>query len=160
MDPWLVSLVLGTALASGLMAGVYFAFSVAVMPGLRRLPAPAGVAAMQAINRAILNPLFLAVFMGSAVLAGLVAVSSLWTWSEGAGLLRLVGGLVYVLGSNVLTIAYHVPRNEALDGLDATDRAAGQAWSKYLAEWVPWNHVRALASLAAATLLVVASRAS
>jgi uncharacterized membrane protein len=96
--------------------------------------------------------------VGSAVLAGLVAVSSLWTWSDGAGLLRLLGGLVYVLGSTVLTIAYHVPRNEVLDRLDGSDAAVAPGWSTYLDEWVPWNHVRALASLASAILLVAASR--
>src|SRR5262249_36312950 len=45
------------------LAGLFFAFSVAVMQALARLPAAGGIAAMQSINIAILNPLFLSVFL-------------------------------------------------------------------------------------------------
>ena len=51
------------ALGCGLMAGVFFAFSVSVMGGLGKLPASEGIAAMQAINGAIVNPLCLFVFL-------------------------------------------------------------------------------------------------
>ncbi|WP_426059260.1 hypothetical protein [Hymenobacter sp. B1770] len=48
--------------STGLVAGVYYGFSVAVNPGLARLPAPAYIAAMQAINDVIQNPVFAASF--------------------------------------------------------------------------------------------------
>jgi uncharacterized membrane protein len=54
------------ALGCGLMAGLFFAFSVAVMKVLARLPSAEVIAAMQAINVAIINPVFLTVFFGTA----------------------------------------------------------------------------------------------
>ena len=63
-----VALVLAI-MGSGLMAGLFFAFSTAVMAALARLPAAQGADAMNAINVVIVNPLFLAVYMGTAALA-------------------------------------------------------------------------------------------
>jgi uncharacterized membrane protein len=158
MSTWLVTLVRIGAVGCGLMAGVFFAFSVAVMPGLRRLPPSSGLEAMQAINRAILNPIFLVVFMGTTLVAAALAVTALWTWDDGGGALRLAGGLTYVIGGFLLTAAYHVPRNNAIDQLDPADAGSAAKWTTYLAEWVPWNHVRALASSVSLVLLVIASR--
>lgn len=45
-----VAVTLAAAVGSGLMAGVFAAFSTAVMPALRRLPAAEGMSAMQAVN--------------------------------------------------------------------------------------------------------------
>jgi uncharacterized membrane protein len=56
------AIALGAALGTGLMAGLFFAFSVSVMRALASRPAAEGIAAMQAISRAILNPVFLVVF--------------------------------------------------------------------------------------------------
>ncbi|MFN2411780.1 MAG: hypothetical protein ABR535_01815 [Pyrinomonadaceae bacterium] len=56
------------ALGRGLIAGVFFAFSVAIMGALGRRPANEGMAAMQSINIEILNTIFLGAFMGTAPL--------------------------------------------------------------------------------------------
>jgi uncharacterized membrane protein len=157
MNLWLLNLVRAGAVGSGLMAGLFFAFSVAVMPALRRLEPSSGLAAMQAINRAILNPLFMVVFVGTALVAAALAVSTLWTWDDGGAALRLAGGICYLIGAFGLTAAYHVPRNNAIDTLDPTNETSAAKWSTYLAEWVPWNHVRALASTASLVLFVVAA---
>jgi uncharacterized membrane protein len=140
------------------MAGLFFAFSVAVMPALRGLSSREGLVAMQAINRSILNPLFLAVFVGVAVVAAVLAVSTAWTWDDGGAGLRLAGGVIYSVGVFALTAAYHVPRNDALDRIDAASTDAGDRWAMYLAEWVPWNHVRGLAAAASSVLFVCALR--
>jgi len=55
-----------SAIGCGLMGGVFFAFSVFVMKALTRLPPQAGIAAMQAINVTVLNPLFFIAFLGTA----------------------------------------------------------------------------------------------
>lgn len=52
------------------MAGVFFAFSVAVIPGLRRTDDRTFVRAFQAIDRAITNPVFLSIFLGALVAGG------------------------------------------------------------------------------------------
>jgi len=50
VDGLLLIVTLIAALGCGLMAGLFFAFSVSVMKSLARLPSAAGIAAMQFIN--------------------------------------------------------------------------------------------------------------
>ncbi len=66
-----------SVIAVGLMAGLFAAFSYAVMPGLRRTDDDTFVRAMRAINEAILNPVFGVIFAGALVLltASVVALS-------------------------------------------------------------------------------------
>ena len=75
-----VALAFFAALGSGLIAGLYFAFSTAVMPALANLPEEQGIAAMQKINAAILNPLFLLLFFGTAVASAISVITSLLSW--------------------------------------------------------------------------------
>jgi uncharacterized membrane protein len=77
IDGLTFTITLVAALACGLMAGLFFAFSVAVMKALARLPSAEGIGAMQSINVAIINPLFLAVFFGTAAACVLVMIASL-----------------------------------------------------------------------------------
>ncbi|MFJ5992755.1 DUF1772 domain-containing protein [Lentzea sp. NPDC092896] len=126
------------AAATGLMAGVFFAFSVAVMPGLADLPAEQAREAMRRINVRIQNPVFLLVFLGTAVLCGIEVFQG-----------RIVGGLLYVVGSFLLTMFVNVPMNNRLE---RTDDAY---WPEYLRMWTIWNHVRALACLASMVILLL-----
>jgi uncharacterized membrane protein len=52
------------AVGSGLVAGIFFAFSNFVMKALARVPPAQGIAAMQSINVVVLNRWFFAVFFG------------------------------------------------------------------------------------------------
>ncbi len=141
-------------LTCGLMGGVFFAFSTLVMTGLRRLPAGWGLAAMQAINAAI-TPLFLAaLFVPAAACLALGVDAALDLGADGAGL-RLAGSLLYRPGAIGLTVGYHVPRNERLAAVEATDPSAEAHWRAYAAGWTAWNHVRTVASLAAAAAFTV-----
>jgi uncharacterized membrane protein len=79
------------SLGSGLMAGLFFVFSVAVMKAFSRLTSAEGIAAMQAINVTIINPIFLAVFFGTAAASGLVIIASLLRWGE-SGVVWLILG--------------------------------------------------------------------
>ena len=72
VDRLLFALTLVAALGCGLMAGLFFAFSVSVMKALARLPSAEGIAAMQSINVAIINPVFLAAFFGTAAACVLI----------------------------------------------------------------------------------------
>ncbi|WP_367131202.1 DUF1772 domain-containing protein [Saccharothrix sp. HUAS TT1] len=132
------------ALGCGMMAGVFFAFSAMVMPGLRRAGPEVGVAAMRAINLAVVNPAFIGVFLGTAVV-GVVAAfgGGPWAWA---------GAVLYLLGGVVLTGAFHVPRNNGLER-----SGTPEDWTRYLREWVPANHLRALLSLAAAVSFTAAA---
>ena len=90
--------VFAAALGSGLLAGLFFVFSAFMMTALARLGAPQGIAAMQSVNVAILNPLFLIVFMGTAVLSLVTAVGAIWNWSAAGSGWTLAGSLLYLVG--------------------------------------------------------------
>src|SRR5690348_2134118 len=71
----LSSAVLAAAvLTMGLMAGVFGVFTHTIMPGLRQTDDRTFVGAFQSIDRAIINPWFMAAFFGALVLTGLAAV--------------------------------------------------------------------------------------
>jgi uncharacterized membrane protein len=69
MEALLPALTVLAALGAGLVAGIFFAFSTFIMAALARLPAEGGIAAMQSINVAVLNPLFFLAFFGTAAIA-------------------------------------------------------------------------------------------
>jgi uncharacterized membrane protein len=133
------------ALGCAVVGGIFFAFSNFVMRALFRVPG--GMIAMQAINVTVLNPLFLALFFGTAAACALLVVLS-WDRPLASG-----GALLYLLGTFGVTIVFNVPRNKALARLDAADSVA--AWRRYVQEWTWWNHVRTLAAVAAAGLLML-----
>jgi uncharacterized membrane protein len=143
------------AVGCGLMAGIFFAFSVFLMAAFDRLAPSAAIAAMQSINRTILTPLFLLVFLGSGV-ACVVATATAFAEPDHAGRAALVAATAcYLVGVLAVTSTASVPRNVALDALDPAAPDAASAWTTYRRPWTAWNHVRTLASIAAAVLLVV-----
>ncbi len=137
-------------IGAGTVGGVFFAFSTFVMGALAQLPASQGIAAMQRINVTVLNPLFLGVFLGTALLALAGAVLALLPWSAPRSLWLLASGLLYLFGSFLVTVAFNVPRNDQLARADAQSSEAAAYWSLYLSEWTRWNHVRTFASMASA----------
>jgi uncharacterized membrane protein len=92
VDGLVFGLTLVAALGCGLIAGVFFAFSSFVMRALGRLPPSGGAAAMQWINVVVLNPVFLGVFVGTAVVCVLVLVAALLRWNDHNSVYMLVGG--------------------------------------------------------------------
>ena len=155
IDIALFVLTLISALGCGLIAGVFFAFSAFVMRALARLPASQGIAAMQAINIAVINPVFMSVFLGTAVAcAGLVAIS-MFTWHGPGAVWLIVGGLLYLVGTFGVTIVFNVPRNNSLAAIDPAKPDAAGKWAAYVSSWTAWNHVRTVAALAAAALLSI-----
>ena len=137
-------------LGAAIVGGVFFAFSTFVMKALAGLPAPHGIAAMQRINAVVLNPLFLSVFVGTAVLAGICVLAGFVAEGGLRSVLLLAAGLLYTVGSFGVTAAFNVPRNERLARLHADSAEAAAYWPVYRREWLAWNHVRTLASIAAA----------
>jgi uncharacterized membrane protein len=89
---------------------------------------------------------------GSGVLAVIAAIGSLVVRSPGGP--WLVAGTVSYLTCLVITAAYHVPRNNALQLVDPEAPTAAAAWRTYLVEWTRMNHVRT-ASAAIGCLLSI-----
>ncbi|MEG3626124.1 anthrone oxygenase family protein [Streptomyces poriticola] len=154
--PFAVLTVAGV-LGTGLVAGVFAGFSTFVVRGLGALPPAQGVAAMQAINVAAVRPAFMALFLGSAALCAAIAAATLVVWpDEEAAVELLLGSALYLFGSFGLTVVANVPRNNALERLEPGGAEAEAYWPAYLREWTAWNHVRTVASAAAALAYVLA----
>jgi uncharacterized membrane protein len=151
------ALTLVAAVGSGLVAGVFFAFSTFVMGGLRRLPAAQGIAAMQSMNKLAPTAPFMIPFIGTALLCVGLGISALTRIGDADARWQLAGCLLY-LAAIVLTGAYHVPRNDALDLVDPMAPGAAETWRHYASTWTAWNHVRTLTSTAALAAFVVAFR--
>ena len=160
IEGFLFVLTLVTAIACGLVAGFFFAFSAGVMKSLARLPAAQGLAAMQSINVVVINPLFMGALFGTALACAVLVAAAFVEWGEPYAVYLLVGGLVYLVGAILLTIVYHVPRNDALAALDPNDADAPSHWDRYVRGWTAWNHVRTIAPLVSVALLTVALRVS
>ena len=156
MDGLLFALTLVAALGCGLIAGVFFAFSTFVMRGLARLPSPQGIAAMQSINVTAITPAFMVALFGTAVACAAVAVAALFRLDEDFAIFLLIGGALYPVGTIAVTMAFNVPRNNALATLEPGGAEAAGRWDRYVAEWTAWNTVRGVAALAAAASLTIA----
>jgi uncharacterized membrane protein len=148
----LLILEFAAALGAALMAGLYFAFSVAVMTAFARIAPASGMAAMQSINVVILNPWFLLAFAGTAVVCAVLAVMALLRWSEPGAAPLLIACALYLIGNVAVTMVCNVPLNNALAAADPA--SADALWSRYLSTWTAWNHVRTLSCLAALALLI------
>lgn len=156
VDQLLFAVTLLAALGCGLVAGVFFAFSAFIMKALARLPPGEGIAAMQSINVAVLNPWFLGAFLGTAAACVLAVFASLLRWHAPGAVYVLVGSALYLVGTLLVTIVFNVPKNEALASVAPADRDGAGLWAGYVASWTTWNHVRTVAALAAAASFSVA----
>jgi uncharacterized membrane protein len=154
-EPPVLALLVTAALTCSVVAGVFFAFSSFVMSALARLPPEQGAAAMNAINVTVINPVFMLVFAGTAVLCLILAGGSLFWWPHSAGQLALLASALYLVGSLGVTMAFNVPLNNQLAAVQPAQLAA--TWSRYQRMWTFWNHIRMLASIGAALLFMGAA---
>jgi uncharacterized membrane protein len=158
LNPFIPTLTLLAALGSAIVGGVLLAFSSFVMSALVRLPPSQGVAAMQAINVTVINPVFMTIFFGT----GAVCLSLAFAQSVARGLmdaaLVVTASLAYLIGCLGVTIAFNVPLNDALAALPPQTPETAAYWLRYLSSWTFWNHVRTAAAIAAAAGLTLAFR--
>ena len=148
------AVLIAATLTTGLMAGVFGINSNAIMPGLRRTDDRTFVAAFQSVDRAIINPAFMATFLGALVLTALAAALHL---GDGRPLLPwIMAALILYLVVFVVTIRVNVPRNNEIKAAGDVDRIAdlhGVRERFHEARWIRWNHLRAFASILAFALL-------
>ncbi len=141
---------------TGLMAGIYFAFSVFIMQSLNTLSSLQAAQAMNAINDVIVNTLFLPLFFGSTLwYAGLMV----WTFSDWQGdrsLMVLAAATLYIVGMFAVTAFGNVPLNNRLKAQAKHDAALQSYWGEYQEAWTRLNHLRTVSCMAACALLTLA----
>jgi uncharacterized membrane protein len=143
-------------LLTGLTAGLCFTWSNAITPGLGRLDDTGFLKAFQAMNRAIINPSFLIVFMGPSLLLFVNAFvfknSSQFTFTS-----YLVAAILFFIGVGLVTVFKNVPLNELLDKTVLETASAVELSELRITFEQPWNRwhiIRTVCSFTAFTLLV------
>jgi len=79
-------------------------------------------------------------------------------WDDPRAAYWLAGGIVYLVGTIVVTMVCNIPRNNALAALAPESPEAAKYWLNYLSTWTAWNHVRTIAPLVSAALFTWAFR--
>ncbi|MEV0107915.1 MULTISPECIES: anthrone oxygenase family protein [Nocardia] len=151
MDGLRTVVLIVATVATGLMAGVFGIYAVAIMPGLRTTDDRTFIGAYQAIDRAIINPLFLATFLGALILSIAAALLNLGGASRSVLFWAAAAAVLYLVAV-VITFSVHLPLNDALKAAGApADLADPAAVREAFAEsrWVAWNIVRTVTSTAA-----------
>jgi uncharacterized membrane protein len=151
-DSFALAVLLAATLTMGLVAGVFLLYAHTVMPGLKGTDDRTFVAAFQALDRAIVNPVFMTTgFLGALVFTGVAAALH---WDDDP-FWWIVAALLLYLVTVVVTGAVNVPRNDALKAAGDPDRidvaAARAAFDE--AAWSRWNLLRVATSTAAFVLL-------
>jgi uncharacterized membrane protein len=145
-----------TATLTALSAGLFFAWSCSVMPGLARLSDKEFVAAMQAVNRAIQNPIFFTVFFGAPIF---LVISTVLHYGEFARFSFLLAAtIIYLTGNFGVTIFGNVPMNDTLDRFDlksASDEEIARQRANFERRWNNLNHIRAVSSTLALIIVVI-----
>jgi uncharacterized membrane protein len=142
-------LLLGTTLTTGLVTGAFAVYAHTIMPGLKATDDRTFVGAFQALDRAIINPWFMAGgFLGSFVLTAGAAVAH----RDEPAFAWIVAALALYLVAVVITIAVNVPLNDAIKAAGDPDRIAdlgGVRDAFQEGRWAAWNLIRTLLSVAA-----------
>ena len=145
LEMWQGATLVAATLLTGLMAGLYFAFSIAVLPGLGRCDDATFVAAMRSVNRRILNAPFGLAFVGAPLVILVAGALHLGGQAPQVIFWNLAAFLLYALTLGI-TFRVNVPLN---DLLEAGDEEAKAARARFERRWRRWNHARTLLSTAA-----------
>jgi uncharacterized membrane protein len=143
--------------AMGLIAGLYFAWGVAVMPGLGELDDRAFVDAAQELDDAIRNPLFFATFLAALVLPGVALYVQRGLGPRQATPWIIAALILYGIGF-LTTMAINEPLNNDLTDAGDPSRIADVAGVRddFEDPWMVWHIIRTVLSTAALGALAYA----
>lgn len=154
LDDLRVPVLTAALVLGGLQAGTYYTWASGVMPGLGRVDDRTFVHAMQQMNVAIVNPVFLASFLGAPALAGAAVLAT-----HGSARWWVVAGAGLAVATVVVTGALNVPLNDALAAAGPVDsiRDLAAVRADFESTWRRWNVVRTLTSTASVACLAAAA---
>lgn len=145
------------SLATGLVAGVFLAFSDFVMKSLFAAQPAAGTEAMQIINRKVFPTLFMVLLIGCIpVTAGVAGYAYFFMSGPGVGYL-IIAGVLYFFGVFIASMVGNIPMNQKLEAMPQGGDQAQAYWPAYVRGWVRWNHVRTVSASAASVCYVIAA---
>lgn len=153
-----LTLIISTLMLA-LIAGLFYSYSCSVNPGLKQLGDSEYIAAMQSINRAILNPMFFFSFMGTLLFLPVSLFFNFTAWDSPKFLLLLAAFILYACGTFGVTIFGNVPLNDALDAFVLKNASAEEISLARKNFEIPWNNLHSIRTIASviSLLLVIVS---
>ncbi len=147
-------------LLTGLSAGFFYTWQVSVIQGTKLITDKSYLETMQSINRAILNPWFFIIFMGSLLV--LLSASYMQYRSGNAISLALIiiATLTYLIGTIGVTALGNVPMNDALDKVNLANLdsyAMQKVRQGYELRWNQLHTIRTIFSVVAFALSLLVS---
>ena len=143
-----ISLV-GATITMGLVTGVFALYAHTIMPGLRQTDDHTFIAAFQSMDRAIINPWFMATAFVGALL---FTIAALLTNLGRAALPWVAVALGLYLIAFVVTFAVNVPLNDTIKHAGNADQIRDLAAVRerfHETRWATWNLVRVVTSTGA-----------
>jgi len=146
-------------LSSGLMAGLFYSWSISVTPGLAKMSDENYLQAFQSMNRAILNPAFFIFFFGLVVLLPLLTYLHYQSPVDAKFWYIISATIFYMIGIMTVTIFGNVPMNNTLEALQIESMDLEKMASFRLgfeSKWNKLNMIRTICSSLAFVSLIIA----
>lgn len=159
MDISIKSFILyGAVVFTGLSAGLFYAWSVSVIPGTQKVVDSTYLETMQSINRAILNPAFFLIFFGSIIF---LSIGSIYQFNANKTTfwLMLTSSIFYLVGTVGVTALGNVPLNDQLDVLNLGEMTSNKILefrNFYETNWNRLHLIRTVFAVASFMLSVIA----
>ncbi|BAO76544.1 DUF1772 domain-containing protein [Winogradskyella sp. PG-2] len=145
-----------TVLLNALSTGFFFAWSVSVILGTKKVGHLEYLETMQNINREILNPLFFIVFFGSLI--ALSTTTYLQFNNKTVFVLVLASTIIFLIGTFGVTAFGNVPLNNELEALNITKLNLIELKDFRIYYESAWNHyhgIRTISSMVSFILLLI-----
>ncbi len=145
-----------TVLLNALSTGFFFAWSVSVILGTKKVADVTYLESMQSINREILNPAFFTVFFGSLI--ALIITAYLQFNNKPVFWLVLASAIIYLIGVFGVTAFGNVPLNNKLDTLKITKLSVLELKNfrtYYESTWNHYHNIRTISSMVSFILLLI-----
>jgi uncharacterized membrane protein len=154
-----IALVLSTFMCS-LVAGLLFSYAIVVMPGFKILDDKSFIKAFQVTDRIIQknHPLFLLVWLGSAVSIIIFVVSGFEKLEGVDFFMMLLASIAYIIGVQVPTIIINLPLNNKLQEVDVDNLSEEElkiARSEFEHRWNRSNEIRTVIACSVSLVLII-----
>jgi len=145
-----------TVLLNALSTGFFFAWSVSVILGMKKVSDFTYFETMQNINREILNPAFFIIFFGSLIT--LMITTYLQFNNKPVFWLVLSSAIIYLIGTFGITAFGNVPLNNELDALNITKFGLLELKNfrtYYESTWNQYHNIRTISSMISFIILLI-----
>ena len=146
---------LGSVVLTGLSAGLFYAWTVSVIPGTKMVKDVTYLETMQSINKAILNPAFFLIFFGSLVLLSIASIYEFNANKLAFGFI-LGSSITYLVGTIGVTGLGNVPLNDQLEVLKIVEMGSEKIteFRKYYES--NWNRLHLIRTVFAVISFILA----